>query len=70
MRIVTDFHDALFLLVQTQMQLGNQFIPVGQLLSRQSILLFQLTQSFFCCHIFTLHPIQLIGKSQGYLGNY
>ena len=47
MRIVAVFRQPLFQQLHTLLQLRDQFISLGQLLTQHAILLFQLTKSFF-----------------------
>ena len=48
----------------------NQFPLQVNLLSQQSLLFSQVDQSFFGCHVFTLHGTCAFDKSLGYLSSY
>jgi hypothetical protein len=67
---VTIFGQLLFQRLHPLLQLSDQGITLGQSLLQFFILLSQLKQFFFCRHAFTLHSVELFGKSLGHLSSY
>jgi hypothetical protein len=70
MTVVAVFRQPLFQLLYPPLQLLDQFILLGQLLTQGGILLFHLTKSFFWSHTATLHTFSLLGKPIGDLSSY
>ena len=48
---------------------SDQFLLQAGLLSQQPILVSQVDQFFFCCHVLTLHAFADFGKSLGQAGH-
>ncbi len=49
---------------------ADRFLLQAGLLSQQPILVSQVDQFFFCCHVLTLHAFVGFGKSLGDLSSY
>ena len=68
--VVAVFTQPFFQVLQALLQLCDQLISLGQLLTQGSLLLFQSGDSFFWTHGATLQFLPLSGKSLGDLGSY
>ena len=68
--VVAVFPQPFFQRLQALLQLRDQLISLGQLLTQCSILLFQGVDSFFWTHVATLQFLRLFGKSLGDLSSY